>query len=151
MSMWDLARNATKSYLTRLNAGVASRLVTGGWRAGYMSRTARAASHRTSRNVLRFFNKRTMGSATEAISRQVAGGYFGARGAAEGARRWVMRGNTMERVARMGTIAAGGIGAVGTSVIYGTHLDRSILTGNMAAMFFPFAWRKGNGNSLQGN
>ena len=44
MSMWGFARNATKSYLTNLNASAASRLVTGGWRAGGIRGAASGAS-----------------------------------------------------------------------------------------------------------
>jgi len=34
MSMWGFARNASKTYLSKLNTGAAVRLVSGGWRAG---------------------------------------------------------------------------------------------------------------------
>ena len=34
MSMWGFARNATKQYVTKLNAASAVNLVNGGWKAG---------------------------------------------------------------------------------------------------------------------
>ena len=50
MSMWGFARNVTKSYLTRLNAGSAVRLVSGGWGRGGITGAGRGFRTWATRN-----------------------------------------------------------------------------------------------------
>jgi hypothetical protein len=104
MSVHGFAGPAMAKYFTMLNTGAATRLIRAGWKAGMPKVAGMGAAYGP-----------FAGRAAEYAGRM--------GGAAMGAGRWMMGGGTAGRIARIGTAAGAGVGAVGAARTAGGWWD----------------------------